>query len=108
MDRSAFLKGIFTAADFPVPGLGQEGSLGRNTFIGPGFANTDLSLTENSRIPWFWGAEGANLQIRGEFFNVFNQVNLSSVQGNLARWDFGKVTATFPARNIQFGVRLVF
>ena len=30
-----FLNGIFSASDFPVPGLGQNGTLGRNTFAAP-------------------------------------------------------------------------
>lgn len=107
-ERSDFLAGIFKASDFPVPGLGQEGNLGRNTFIGPGFANTDFNVTKNTKSPWFWGAEGANVQFRAEFFNFFNRVNLSNPVGNLVSSQFGQATSTFPARNIQFGLRIEF
>lgn len=106
--RSAYIAGIFTASDFPVPGLGQQGTLGRNTFIGPGYANTDFSLIKNARMPWVLGGDGANLQFRVEFFNLFNRVNLSRMTGNLASPQFGRATSTFPARNIQFAFRISF
>ena len=37
--RSDFLKGVFAASDYPLPALGTEGNLGRNTYNGPGLAN---------------------------------------------------------------------
>ena len=94
---------------FPTPGLGQEGSLGRNTFIGPGYANTDLSLLKENKIPWFVGNEGATLQIRAEFYNAFNRVNLSGVSSDLTNpATLGQATGTFPARDIQLGLRIQF
>jgi hypothetical protein len=108
LDRSVYLTGMFTRADFPLPSFGQRGNLGRNTFVGPGYANTDFSVIKNTKVPWVFGQEGANIQFRAEFFNVFNRVNLTSVQGNLVNPQFGRATATFPARNIQFGVRIAF
>ena len=53
-----------------------EGSSGRNIFRGPGFANVDFSAGKYFNIPWFTH-EGAKLQIRGDFFNFFNRVNLN-------------------------------
>jgi hypothetical protein len=37
-----------TAFELPAPGF--YGNLGRNTLIGPGFFNLDLSLVKNTRI----------------------------------------------------------
>ena len=108
LDRSKYLAGLFTASDFPAPTGLAPGTLGRNTFIGPGFANTDFSVLKNTKIPWFTGAEGAKLQFRAEFFNVFNRVNLSLPSGDMSSWAFGRSTGTFPARNIQFGLRLSY
>jgi hypothetical protein len=94
---------------FPTPGLGQEGDQGRNAFIGPGFANTDLSLLKENKIPWFVGNEGATLQIRAEFYNAFNRVNLSGVNQDLTNPAvLGQATGTFPARDIQLGLRIQF
>jgi Carboxypeptidase regulatory-like domain len=115
LSRSDYQTGIFAcngspncSAVFPSPGLGQEGNLGRNTFHGPGYANTDFSVIKNIRIPWFLGHEGANIQFRTEFFNVFNRVNLTNVNNQINGAAFGKSTSTYPARDIQFALRLAF
>lgn len=123
LSRSAFIKGnIFGCLDssgnliaplcsntFPTPGLGEDGSLGRNTFIGPGYADTDFSLIKKNKIPWFIGTEGANLEIRAEFYNVFNRVNISGVNGDLAAPSvLGQANGTFPARDIQLGLRIEY
>ncbi len=115
LSRSNYISGIFGCGGtafcgsiFPSPGL-TEGNLGRNTFHGPGFANTDFSVIKNVKIPWFIGGEGANLQFRTEFFNVFNRVNLTQVGTDIANLsNFGKSTSTYPARDIQFALRIAF
>ena len=115
LSRSDYISGIFNCAGsvncssvFPSPALGQEGSLGRNTFHGPGYANTDFSVIKNIPIPWFLGTEGAKIQFRAEFFNFFNRVNLTNVNNQVNGAAFGKSTSTYPARDIQFALRLSF
>jgi hypothetical protein len=115
LSRSDYQAGIFNcngsvncSSVFPAPSLGQQGNLGRNTFHGPGYANTDFSVIKNIRIPWFLGHEGANVQFRTEFFNVFNRVNLTNVNNQINGAAFGKSTSTYPARDIQFALRLAF
>ncbi|HVX65757.1 MAG TPA: hypothetical protein VHA11_04100, partial [Bryobacteraceae bacterium] len=102
-----FLSGVFAASDFPAPALGQEGDLGRNTYFGPGMAQVDLSLVRNIRIPWFV-KEGANLQFRGEMYNLFNRVNLSTFDTDLSSGTFGFATSAFTPRSVQFAARLEF
>ena len=105
--RQQWLNGVFAASDFPTPALGQEGNLGRNTYTGPGFANSDVSLSRNFGMPWFAG-ERSNLQFRAEIFNAFNRVNLTSVISDTSSVLFGKATATYGARDIQLGLRFSF
>ena len=112
LSRSDYMKGVFKASDFPSPcptavPCGVEGNLGRNTFRGPGFAQVDLSLAKNNRLPWF-SSEGANLQIRGEFFNLFNRVNLTNWVTNLADGNFGKAVGSRQARTIRLSARITF
>ena len=106
--RSQYITGLFSTSDFPTPALGMQGDLGRNTFFGPGYANTDFSLMKNTHIPWFLGREGAVVEFRNEFYNLFNRVNLGQPDGNLGSTYFGRSTQTFGARNIQFGIRIKF
>jgi hypothetical protein len=106
--KQQFLTGIFQRSDFPAPSLGQEGTLGRNTYIGPGYINTDFNIVKNTKIPWFWKDEAATMQLRGEFFNLFNNVNLQNPDGSMTSGTFGRSTSVFPARNIQLGLKIIF
>ena len=92
---------------FPAPAPGRLGTLGRNTFVGPGYINTDFSAIKRTHIPWFV-AEGAQLEFRAEFFNVFNHVNLTGVNSDINGGAFGLASGAFPARDIQFGIRIEF
>jgi hypothetical protein len=51
---------------------GTVGNLGRNNLIGPGYAETDIGVTKNTRI-----TERVSLQFRAEIFNIFNHPNFS-------------------------------
>ena len=104
--RQDFINGLFQASDFPRPQSVRPGTLGRNTFTNPGFANVDLNLLKQIPAPFL--GEAGRIDLRGEFFNLFNRVNLGSVDGTLQSGNFGRVTSTFGARNIQFGVKIVF
>jgi hypothetical protein len=51
---------------------GTPGNLGRDAIYGPGYSNVDFSLTKNTQI-----TEALNLQLRAEFFNLFNHPNFA-------------------------------
>ncbi len=101
--RQQFLNGIFGVNDFPVPALGTNGSLGRNTYRGPGFFHIDLSLAKNFRL-----AERLTAQLRLDMFNALNRVNLRQPVSDLANISFGRSTDTFTPRAFQAGLRLSF
>jgi len=104
--RSAYINGLFTAADFPVPTVGTEGNLPRNIDRNPGMFQVDAALLKNNHIPWI--GEAGNLQLRFDFINVLNHGNLGSVDANMADGTFGKSTAALPARSLQLGIRVAF
>ena len=52
-----------------MPGLGNQGDLGRNTFFAHGANNTDIQF---SKLFPGW-KEGHQLAVRVEFFNLFNR-----------------------------------
>jgi hypothetical protein len=105
--RSDYLKGLFTATSFAAPALGQTGNLGRNTYHGPGYANSNANLAKHVPVPWFKGNK-ADAEFRAEAFNIFNRVNPANLVSDLNNANFGKVTSTFPSRQFQFGLRLSF
>jgi hypothetical protein len=53
------------------PAFAMFGNLGRDSVLGPGYINTDLSVTKSVAL-----TEQLNLQFRADFFNLFNHVNL--------------------------------
>jgi hypothetical protein len=112
--RRQYITGLFACTTsrcgniFPAPALGQNGTARRNMFRGPGYADSDLSLMKNTKVPWFAGNQGASLQFRAEAFNVFNRTNLAGMIGDLNSSQFGKATSSYSSRNLQFGLRLAF
>ena len=110
LSRSGYMTGIFQASAFPAPAFGQQGNLGRGTYRGPGYANTDFSMMKNFKLPWFLGDQGSNLRFIAEAYNLFNRVNLADPTTNLnTTANFGRSTGTRGvARFVQFGMRFSF
>jgi hypothetical protein len=104
--RSAYVNGLFTAADFPAPTAGTEGNLQRNTYRNPGLIQVDASVLKNNHIRWL--GEQGTLQFRFDFLNVLNHVNLGSVDNFMGDTNFGKVTSALGARQLQLGARISF
>jgi len=91
------------------PNQGRFGSLGRDSFRGPGFHNYDVALIKDTPF----GRRGKNelgiVEVRGEFFNVFNIVNFG-LPANIVRGSgFGLISRTAgPSRQIQFSLKLIY
>ena len=101
-----FLNGLFTATAFPAPAVGTEGNLKRNIYRNPGLTSVDASVLKNTHIPWL--GEQGNVQLRFDFINVLNHVNLGPVDANMADSTFGQATTVLNPRSIQLGARISF
>jgi hypothetical protein len=105
-DRNDFVTQFFnTAAFVPVNLLprGIYGNAGRNTLSGPAMNQTDINLMKD--IPM---KEQLRLQLRGEFFNAFNQVNFSQPVSSVNSGNFGRITNASPGRVIQLAVKVLW
>jgi hypothetical protein len=91
----------FNTAAFAQNAIGQFGNLGRNTMTGPKLSNTDLSLMKNFRFRERFGA-----QLRGEFYNAFNQVNFGVPVNVVTSSTFGRLTSAGSPRVVQFGLKI--
>jgi len=80
------------------------GNAGRNVARSFGLAQLDLGLSKSFPMP----RESMALQFRVEAFNLFNRTNFRNANTNASSAAFGQVRDTFPARQIQFALRLVF
>jgi hypothetical protein len=104
-------RSFFTAADttgFKEAGLDQIGTVGRNSFYGPGYFNGDLSLQKNFPIH-----EAILAQFRVDAFNGFNHINPGNPASTVTGSD-GNITGE-PAlgiytnpRQMQFSLRMQF
>lgn len=72
-----------------IPAPGQFGTLGRNSFIGQGYRNLDLSAIKEFRV-----REKLRIQARVEVFNLFNTANLALPERRLLDPFFGRSTRT--------------
>jgi hypothetical protein len=111
-----FGMGTANCSFFQIPGnipcgtgtnRGGFGTLGRNTFRGPGFRDFDLAFIKDTAFGHRGNGELANIQFRAEFFNIFNEVNFG-LPSNIVRGSgFGIISKTAgPSRQIQFSLKL--
>ena len=90
-----------TGADFgPFP----SNMTGRNTFRQPGFWNLDGGIYKNVQLTERYG-----LQLRAEFYNVFNHANLLVDTANVDVSSTDRVTAFRDGRRqVQLAVKFIF
>jgi hypothetical protein len=109
---------------FSTPCIGCVGSLGRNSFVGPGNWFADMTMSKTFKL-----TERVNMKFDANAFNVFNRANfiLATAGGGannkyaayafdptLARNDqqaigsFGQAAGTLNPREMQFGIKLSF
>jgi hypothetical protein len=101
----------FNPAAFATPSSGTYGNVGRDTLIGPGIAELDLSVLKKIAL-----REKLTLQFRAELFNLLNRANFgtpnavvfSSATSGISP-TAGVITSTSTtSRQIQFGLKLIW
>jgi len=97
--------------DITTPGTP---AVGRNTFRGPNYRSVDFGLAKVFGLPGIRGlGEGANLEIRANFFNAFNTLNLlpftyGSDSTIITSGNFGRALGAQAGRIIEFQGRFRF
>ena len=90
------------------PNQGRFGTLGRDTFRGPGYHNLDWALIKNTELAHRDGGDAVTLQFRAEVFNAFNLVNFGLPFNIIRGSGFGIINHTAgSSRQIQFSLKLV-
>jgi hypothetical protein len=99
---------------FPNPST-LLGNAGRNSLVGPGVLDLDFSLYKD--FPLGFISEASKLQFRSEFFNATNHADFEPPISNNKLFDTkgnpiavaGKLdTMAIPARQIQFGLKIIW
>jgi hypothetical protein len=101
---SAMVNTYFAGYTFSIPPVNTPfGDLSRNAFRAPGFEQLDFSANKTFQIH-----EQINLQFRSEFFNIMNHTNYGIPDTKSTDSTFGQIRTTYPARQIQIGLKLLF
>lgn len=91
-------------AAFQTPTQYTFGNESRNNLVGPPFKNIDFNAFKDAQL-----TKRVTLQLRAEFFNIFNHTNYSTPTANVQSAAFGRiVSAAGTGRDIQFAIKLLF
>ena len=93
-----------SAVALPTDPSQPFGNLGRNVARSHGLWQADFGLYKEFPL---W-REGSRVEFRSEFFNLFNRSNFVAPASNASSSNFGTITSTFPARQIQFALKLYY
>ncbi len=93
-----FLPGAFTSGP-----LGAFGDANRQFFHGPGMINTDFALLKDTPV-----TETTTVELRAEFFNIFNHTQFMNPVGNYTSSLFGVVTSARPPRIGQLSLKFLW
>ena len=93
----------FGPACFAAPPAGFFGDSGVNIITGPGMNNWDVAVEKGAQL-----RELLKLQFRAEFFNAWNHTQFLNPDSIVGDANFGQVTQARPARQIQFGLKLLW
>ncbi|MDQ2775922.1 MAG: TonB-dependent receptor [Acidobacteriota bacterium] len=108
-DNASYFSIPIGLADGTGPNSGRFGTFGRNTLRGPAFYNFDFGLIKDTPFGTRGNGELVNLQIRAEFFNLFNIVNFGLPANIIKGSGFGEISRTAGnSRQIQFSLKLIF
>ncbi len=93
----------FNTALFSRETIGQIGTCDSRIFHGPGTNNFDMALLKDVHL-----TESKFVQLRFEFFNVFNHAQFSNPSGSVTNATFGIVTTARAARVGQLALKFMF
>lgn len=88
---------------FQLPAIGAFGNLGKGRLRGPGTLSWDVGLFKNFRVTERW-----KVQLRAEFFNVLNRVNLNAPVSSVNSGGFGSIAGTGDPRIGQLALKVEF
>ena len=101
---SCFTNPSIIGADGIGTGFGDSGT---GIVNGPGQANLDLAISKTTAVRW--PVEGAAIQFRAEFYNVFNHPQFSNPDSTFGSPTFGVIDSTaVNPRVTQLALKFIF
>ena len=95
---------------FTQPASGTFGNVGKGSFRGPTNWNMDMGF-HKTFYPWS-AHENLSVQLRGEFFNIFNHTQLNATASSntvtVSSSNFGSIRSANDPRIIQLALKVTF
>jgi hypothetical protein len=87
--------------------------IGRNSWRGPGFIGNDISIGKSTNLSGLHMGEAARLDLRANFYNIFNKLNLQpiafgSANSTIENQAFGLSPGGMSGRVVELLARFVF
>jgi hypothetical protein len=99
------VKNFLSSTNVSIPGQSTPyGNAARNSLRDYPFYQLDIGLHKGFPLL----NNGTLLDLRGEAFNVLNQVNYEAPDSNRSDSSYGTITTAFPARQLQVAAKLIF
>ena len=93
----------FNTIAFSLPAAFAFGNSPRNAVRAPSYAGVDAGVQKDIEL-----GRGTRLELRWEVFNVLNRVNFDVPNRIFGTSNFGRIFSALPARQMQFGVKVLF
>ncbi len=93
----------FDPNTFALEPYGTIGNAGRGALHGPGINNFDASMLKETKL-----TETTRLELRFEFYNLFNHTQFLNPTNNINSANFGRVTSARTPRLIQLAAKFYF
>lgn len=87
------------------PATAPFGNAGRNIVRGYPYYQLNLRLQKRFPLPF---RERMSAQFQAEAFNLLNKTNFGAPNADRSSGSFGQIRSAFPARQIQFALRVTF
>ncbi|MBI4910258.1 MAG: TonB-dependent receptor [Acidobacteria bacterium] len=87
------------------PATAPFGNAGRNIVRGYPFYQLNLGLQKKFNLPF---GERMSMQFRAEAFNLLNKTNFGAPNADRSSGSFGLIRSTYPGRQMQGSLKLVF
>lgn len=98
----------FNTAAFVPAAPGTYGDSGIRFLRGPSYSDLDFALVKSIPVPIGPARDSQRLEVRGEFFNLFNQPNFGNPTTTMTSAGFGTILSAGSPRIVQLSLKLIF
>ena len=90
-------------SSFALPATGSFGNVGKGLLVGPNLIDLDAGFVKSVPV-----RERVQIQLRVEFFNIFNRANFNNPNSSVSGAGFGTILSAADPRIGQLALKVLF